>query len=133
AAPTTTTTADVDDELTLANTLIAIKAAKPKVISTAITTPRAKSFEKKYQTALDEEVARKLKAEMRAKMEEEKRIEREKDEANRAVIEEWEDVQAIINADRQLAEQIQAQEENNYPLRKDLNFWLSLLILGESI
>nr|GEU96309.1 putative ribonuclease H-like domain-containing protein [Tanacetum cinerariifolium] len=108
AAPTTTTTADVDDELTLANTLIAIKAAKPKV-------------------------ARKLKAEMRAEMEEEKRIEREKDEANRAVIEEWEDVQAIINADRQLAEQIQAQEENNYPLRKDLNFWLSLLILREKI
>nr|GFD55330.1 hypothetical protein [Tanacetum cinerariifolium] len=29
-APTTATTADVDDELTLAKTLIAIKAAKPK-------------------------------------------------------------------------------------------------------
>nr|GFC90558.1 hypothetical protein [Tanacetum cinerariifolium] len=37
AAPTTATTADVDDELTLAKTLSAIKAAKPKVISTAIT------------------------------------------------------------------------------------------------
>nr|GEX58413.1 hypothetical protein [Tanacetum cinerariifolium] len=44
AAPTTATTADVDDELTLAKTLIAIKAAKPKVISTAITTPRAKGI-----------------------------------------------------------------------------------------
>nr|GEV59857.1 ribonuclease H-like domain-containing protein [Tanacetum cinerariifolium] len=43
-APTTATTTDVDDELTLANTLIAIKAAKPKVISTAITTPRAKGI-----------------------------------------------------------------------------------------
>nr|GEV26473.1 putative reverse transcriptase domain-containing protein [Tanacetum cinerariifolium] len=49
AAPTTATTADVDDELTLAKTLIAIKTAKPNVISTAativttaITTPRAK-------------------------------------------------------------------------------------------
>nr|GEV94543.1 hypothetical protein [Tanacetum cinerariifolium] len=42
AAPTTTTTADVDDELTLAKTLIVIKVAKPKVISTAITTRRAK-------------------------------------------------------------------------------------------
>nr|GEX80056.1 hypothetical protein [Tanacetum cinerariifolium] len=41
-APTTATTVDVDDELTLAKTLIAIKAAKPKVISTAITTQRAK-------------------------------------------------------------------------------------------
>nr|GEV44691.1 hypothetical protein [Tanacetum cinerariifolium] len=41
-APTIATTVDVDDELTLAKTLIAIKATKPKVISTAITTPRAK-------------------------------------------------------------------------------------------
>nr|GFD43932.1 hypothetical protein [Tanacetum cinerariifolium] len=43
-APTTTTIADVDDDLTLAKTLIAIKPAKPNVISTAITTPRAKGF-----------------------------------------------------------------------------------------
>nr|GEX18924.1 hypothetical protein [Tanacetum cinerariifolium] len=44
AAPTTATTTDVDDELTLAKTLIAIKAAKPNVISTAITRPRAKGI-----------------------------------------------------------------------------------------
>nr|GEV00970.1 ribonuclease H-like domain-containing protein [Tanacetum cinerariifolium] len=138
AAPTTATTADVDDKLTLAKTLIAIKAAKPKVISTiattvttAITTPRAKGIvfheqvqahiptvfsskdkakakiielekplKKKDQITLDEYVARKLEAEIKAKMEEEKRIAREKDEANRDVIEEWNDVQAIINADR---------------------------------
>nr|GFD01731.1 hypothetical protein [Tanacetum cinerariifolium] len=41
-----------------------------------------------------------LDAKMRAEMEEEERIEREKDEANRAVIKEWDDVQATINADR---------------------------------
>nr|GEX79368.1 putative ribonuclease H-like domain-containing protein [Tanacetum cinerariifolium] len=41
-APTTTTTVDVDDELTLEKTLIAIKAAMLKVISTTITAPRAK-------------------------------------------------------------------------------------------
>nr|GFC35885.1 hypothetical protein [Tanacetum cinerariifolium] len=122
-APTTTTTADVDDELTMAKTLISIKAAKPKVISTAITTPRAKGIvfheqvqahipnvssskdkgkakmiepkkplKKKDQIALDEEVARKLEADMRAEIEEEERIVKEKDEANRAVIEEWDDV-----------------------------------------
>nr|GEV79704.1 hypothetical protein [Tanacetum cinerariifolium] len=123
-APTTATTAGVDDEL------IAIKAAKPKVISTAITTPRAKGIvfyeqvqahkptvssskdkgkakmtepekpsKKKDQIALDEEVAIKLEAAMGAKMEEKERIAREKDEANRAVIEEWDDVQATIDAD----------------------------------
>nr|GEV63245.1 hypothetical protein [Tanacetum cinerariifolium] len=50
-SPTTATTADVDDELSLAKTLITIKVAKPKVIltaattvTTAITTPRAKGI-----------------------------------------------------------------------------------------
>nr|GEV70468.1 hypothetical protein [Tanacetum cinerariifolium] len=122
AAPTTATTADVDDELTLTKTLIAIKAAKPNVISTAattvttaITTPRGKGIvfheqvqahiptvssskdkgkakmiepkkplKKKDQIALDEELVRKLEAGMKAYIEEEERIAREKDEANRA-------------------------------------------------
>nr|GEV83615.1 hypothetical protein [Tanacetum cinerariifolium] len=57
------------DELTLARTLIEIKAAK---------------------------VARNLEAQMKAKMEEEERIAREKDKANIALIEEWDDVQATI-------------------------------------
>nr|GEX78287.1 hypothetical protein [Tanacetum cinerariifolium] len=95
AAPTTATTTDVDDELNLAKTLIAIKAAKLKVISTAattvttaITTLRAKGIplKKKDQIALDEDMVRKLEAEMKAKMEEEERIAREKDEANKVVI-----------------------------------------------
>nr|GEV96205.1 hypothetical protein [Tanacetum cinerariifolium]GEV96866.1 hypothetical protein [Tanacetum cinerariifolium] len=60
-----------------------------------------KPLKKKDQIALDEEVARKLEAEIRAKMEEKERIAREKDEANRAVIEEWDDVQATIDADMQ--------------------------------
>nr|GEV13640.1 hypothetical protein [Tanacetum cinerariifolium] len=77
AAPNTATTADVYNELTLAKTLIAIKAAKPKV-------------------------ARKLEAEMRAEMEKEERIAREKDEVNRVGIEECDDFQAIIDADGQL-------------------------------
>nr|GEW93544.1 zf-CCHC domain-containing protein [Tanacetum cinerariifolium] len=157
-APTTVTTADVDDKLTLAKTLIAIKSAKPKVISTAITTPRAKGIvfheqvqahkptvssskdkgkvkiiepekplKKKDQIALDEEVERKLEAEMRAEMEEEERIAKKKDEVNRAVIEEWDDVQATIDVDRQLAEQIQAQE------REQLSIEESSKLLAELI
>nr|GEY13683.1 hypothetical protein [Tanacetum cinerariifolium] len=69
-----------------------------------------KPLKKKDQIALDEEVARKLEAEMRAEIEKEERIARKKDEANRAMIEEWDDVLATIDANRQLAEQIQAQE-----------------------
>nr|GEX36179.1 hypothetical protein [Tanacetum cinerariifolium] len=57
-APTTEIIANVDGELTLAKTLISIKAAKPKVISTAativttaVTTPKAKGivFHKQVQ------------------------------------------------------------------------------------
>nr|GEY61621.1 hypothetical protein [Tanacetum cinerariifolium] len=55
----------------------------------------------KDQITLDEEVARKLEGEMKAKMEEEERIAREKDEENRAVIIECDDVQALTDADRQ--------------------------------
>nr|GFD60870.1 hypothetical protein [Tanacetum cinerariifolium] len=46
-----------------------------------------KPLKKKYQIALNEEVARKLEAQMKAEMEEEEKIAREKDEANIALIE----------------------------------------------
>nr|GFB31788.1 hypothetical protein [Tanacetum cinerariifolium] len=77
-----------------------------------------KPLKKKDQITLDEEVARKLEAEMKAKMEEEERIAREKDKENKAVIEEWDDVQATIDADRQLAEQIQAQEKEQLSIEE---------------
>nr|GEZ80081.1 hypothetical protein [Tanacetum cinerariifolium] len=164
-ALTTATTVDVDDELTLAKTLIAIKAAKPKVISTAattvttaITTPRAKGIvfheqvqahiptvssskdkgkenmiepkkplKKKDQISLDEKVARKLKAEMKAKIDEEERIAREKNEANRAIIEEWDDVQATIDVNRQLAEQIQTQEREKLSIEERFKLLIELI------
>nr|GFD40212.1 hypothetical protein [Tanacetum cinerariifolium] len=47
-----------------------------------------KPLKKKDQITLDEEVVRKLEAEMKAEIKEEESIEMEKDEANRAVIEE---------------------------------------------
>nr|GEX52857.1 hypothetical protein [Tanacetum cinerariifolium] len=111
--PTTATTADVDDELTLAKTLITIKAAKPKDKGKAKMIEPEKPLKKKDQIALNEDVARKLEAKMKDVTEEEERVAREKDEANRDVIEEWDDVHAIIDADRQLAEQIQAQEREH--------------------
>nr|GEW61490.1 hypothetical protein [Tanacetum cinerariifolium] len=93
------------DELTPAQTLMEIKAAKPKAKWVTIKEPKPdKPLKKKDQIALDEEVTRKLEAKMKAKMDEEERIAKEKNEANTAMIEEWDDVQAIIDADRQLVE-----------------------------
>nr|GEU58880.1 hypothetical protein [Tanacetum cinerariifolium] len=103
------------DDVTLAQTLIEIKAAKPRARGAKdkgkiIKVEPKKPLKKKDQITFDEEVARKLDAQMKAKMEEEERIAKEKDEANRVVIKEWDDVQATIDADRQLVEQLQAQK-----------------------
>nr|GFA46020.1 hypothetical protein [Tanacetum cinerariifolium] len=75
------------DELTLAQILMEIKAAKPKAKGVTIQEPKPKKPLKiKDQIALDEEVARKLEAKRKAEMEEEERIAREKVEANIAMI-----------------------------------------------
>nr|GEV86949.1 xylulose kinase-1 [Tanacetum cinerariifolium] len=99
------------DELTLAKTLIEIKASKPKTKGVIIQEPRImvepkKPLKKKDQIAIDEEVARKLEAEMKAKMEEEKRIAREKDKENMAMIKQWDKVQAKTDADMELAQKL---------------------------
>ncbi|GJS56129.1 hypothetical protein Tco_0629491 [Tanacetum coccineum] len=128
------------DEITLAQTLIEIKAAKPKAITTtatATTTTRPKArgvvvqepsefrtttsspqasqplktkdkgkaimikpevpLKRKDQVALDEEMARNLEAQLQAKLIEEERLARKKEEeANIALIESWENTQAMI-------------------------------------
>ncbi|GJZ79382.1 hypothetical protein Tco_0644219 [Tanacetum coccineum] len=148
-APTT-----VIDELTLAQTLIEIKAAKPKVVTTAATTtttrPKARGvvvqepsefrtttpspqasqpsktkdkgkaimiepevpLKRKDQVALDEEMTRNLAAQLQAKLIEEEKMERKKEEeANIALIESWENKQAMMEADRLLAERLQTREQ----------------------
>ncbi|GJZ46826.1 hypothetical protein Tco_0600658 [Tanacetum coccineum] len=92
AIATTTTV----DELTLAQTLIEIKAAKPKVVTTAgttttiaITTSKArgvvvqepkpeKPLKKKDQILVDEEIAQRLQEELQAELEEEESLARQK-------------------------------------------------------
>nr|GEZ38071.1 hypothetical protein [Tanacetum cinerariifolium] len=78
---TAATTQISKDDMTLAQTLIEIKEAKPKARG------------------------------MKAKMEEEERIAREKDEANIVVVEQWDKVQAKIDADMELAQKIQTEEQ----------------------
>ncbi|GKE94203.1 hypothetical protein Tco_1579058, partial [Tanacetum coccineum] len=124
-------------DLTLAQTLMEIRSARPKVKgvmiqeqgeSTTTTTTRTqhqpskdkgkgiivepkKLTKRKVQIILDEEVAQRLQAELQAELEEEERLVREKEEeANITLIESWDNVQATIDADYQLAEQLQAQE-----------------------
>ncbi|GJY51384.1 hypothetical protein Tco_0442231, partial [Tanacetum coccineum] len=85
ASATTTTV----DELTLAQTLIEIKAAKPKAVTTAttktttaVTRPKARGVvvQDPNQILIDEEIAQRLQEELQAEIEEEERLAQEQEE-----------------------------------------------------
>ncbi|GJT10621.1 hypothetical protein Tco_0857663 [Tanacetum coccineum] len=99
-----TTVIITTDEITLAQALKALKTSKPK--------EHVKPMKKERSNqAWMKEAALKLLAEFVK----EKRLAREKaekeKEANITLIEEWDDIQAKIDADYQLAERMQAQEQ----------------------
>ncbi|GJZ33433.1 hypothetical protein Tco_0578869 [Tanacetum coccineum] len=109
------------EEITLAQTLIQIKAAKPKVVTTAATTttttrPKARGVvvkepSEKDQIALEEQVARDIQAKLDAELIEEQRLaKKQEEEANIALIESWENKQAMMEVDRLLAERLQSRE-----------------------
>ncbi|GKB60577.1 hypothetical protein Tco_0916763 [Tanacetum coccineum] len=92
------------EEITLAQALADLKSTKPKAKGISFREPEPeKPLKKKDQLKLDEEIALKLQAEI----DEEEiidRAEEEKiDEANIALTEEWDDIQAKIEADHELA------------------------------
>ncbi|GJT80499.1 hypothetical protein Tco_1054841 [Tanacetum coccineum] len=133
-------------EITLAQTLIQIKANKPKVVTTVATTtttsrPKDKRvvvqepsefgvpqetqplsskdkgkgimiepevpLKRKDQIALDEQIARDIQVELDAELLEEKKLARkQEEEANITLIESWENTQAMMEADRLLAERL---------------------------
>ncbi|GKC37179.1 hypothetical protein Tco_1049563 [Tanacetum coccineum] len=130
------------NELTLAQTLIEIKAAKPKDVTTAVTTittavasirPKAKGIvfhdqeeqtsaftpiplNKKDQIALDEELALRLQAKEQAELEKERVAQEEASIA--AIIKELDSIQAMIDADEQLAARLQAKEQEQFSIEE---------------
>ncbi|GJS12405.1 hypothetical protein Tco_0369201 [Tanacetum coccineum] len=69
-------------------------------------------LKRKDQVALDEEMARNLEAQLQAELiEEEKMARKKEEEANIALIESWENTQAMMEADRLLAERLQTREQ----------------------
>ncbi|GJZ71946.1 hypothetical protein Tco_0635797, partial [Tanacetum coccineum] len=106
-----TTITIITKEITLAQALKALKTSKPKDKGKGIMIEEPmKPIKKKDLIRLDEEVALKLQAEF----DEEETLAREKaekeKEANIALIEEWDDIQAKIEADHELAQRLQAEE-----------------------
>ncbi|GJT64711.1 putative ribonuclease H-like domain-containing protein [Tanacetum coccineum] len=86
-----------------------------------------KPLKKKDQLKLDEEIALKLQAEI----DEEERIARAKeekiDEANIALTKEWDDIQAKIEADHELAQRLQAEEQEELSVEEKAKLFQQLL------
>ncbi|GKD32027.1 hypothetical protein Tco_1242805 [Tanacetum coccineum] len=146
AGPTETTTAD---DLTLAQTLIKIRSAKSKVKGVVIgeqskfttrTRPQqlpskdkgkgimeepGKPTKKKDQIKHDEEVAQRLQAQMQAELEEEDRLVSQREEE--ANIVSWDNVQAMIDADYQMAQQMQAEEQEKLSIKEKSKLFVQLL------
>nr|GEU49020.1 ribonuclease H-like domain-containing protein [Tanacetum cinerariifolium] len=85
----------------------------------------------KDQIQLDEEVTLKLQAELQAEFDKEQRLvgERAHQEvkANIALIKSWDDIQAKINADYQLAERLQAEEQQELIDEEKATLFMQLL------
>ncbi|GJS08908.1 hypothetical protein Tco_0365704 [Tanacetum coccineum] len=170
----TTGSVEIPEELTLAQTLIEIKRAQPKAVTTTATTvtpassrPKAKGIffhdqeeqalastpivsplqlpqakdkgkekmvepkkplKKKDQIAFNEEVARNLEAQLQAELEEEERLSRQKEEeANIGLIESWDNTQAMMDVDFELAQQIKIKEQEQLSIEEKSKLFVELL------
>ncbi|GKD04645.1 hypothetical protein Tco_1179619, partial [Tanacetum coccineum] len=160
------TTAKID-ELNLAQALIEIKSAKPKVVITTATTttttrPKARGvvvkepsefrtsseaqpsiskdkgkaimiepevpLKSKDQVALDEDPAREIQAKLDAEIIEEEKLARKKEEeANIALIESWDNIQAMIEADFKLAQKLQTEEQGEITIEERSKLFVELM------
>ncbi|GJS30937.1 hypothetical protein Tco_0491557 [Tanacetum coccineum] len=78
-----------------------------------------KKMSKKDQLKSDEEEAKRLQAEF----DKEERLAKEKDEANVALTAEWDDIQAKIKADHELAQRLQQRSKKSCLLKKRKNYF----------
>ncbi|GKB65293.1 hypothetical protein Tco_0921479 [Tanacetum coccineum] len=149
--PTTTTTVFEDEDLTIAQTLVKMRSEKSKVRGVVMQEPsetatrptvppqqhdpkdkgkgkmveQEKPLKKKDQIKFDEEIAQRLQAQMQAELEEEERLAREREED--ANIAEWDNAQAMMDADYELAARIHAQEQEELTIKEKSKIFVELM------
>ncbi|GJW79780.1 hypothetical protein Tco_0143755, partial [Tanacetum coccineum] len=149
--PTTTTTVIEDEDLIIAQTLMKMRNEKSKVRGVVMKEPsetatrptvppqqhdpkdkgkgkmveKEKPLKKKDQIKFDEEIAQRLQAQMQAKLEEEERLAREREED--ANIAEWDNAQAMMDADYELAARIQAQVQEELTIKEKSRLFVELM------
>ncbi|GKE88808.1 hypothetical protein Tco_1566283 [Tanacetum coccineum] len=85
-------------------------------------------LKKKDRIALDEEMARNLEAQLQAELIEEERLARKKEEeANIALIESWDNTQAMMEADFELAQRLQAEEQGEITIEERSRLFVELM------
>ncbi|GJY57885.1 putative ribonuclease H-like domain-containing protein, partial [Tanacetum coccineum] len=112
ASATTTTV----DELTLAQTLIEIKAAKPKALTTAATTTT---------TAITTRGVVVKDPKLQAELEEEERLKRQKEEEDNLIS--WDNTQAVMEANYELAQRLQAEEQDELTIEERSKLFVELM------
>ncbi|GKG15561.1 hypothetical protein Tco_0357884, partial [Tanacetum coccineum] len=76
---------------------------------------------------LDEEVARRLEVQLQAELEEEERVARQKEEESTITLNEsWDNIQAMIEVDRLLAERLQAREQEELTDKEKASLFVAL-------
>ncbi|GKB18087.1 retrovirus-related pol polyprotein from transposon TNT 1-94 [Tanacetum coccineum] len=128
AAPTTI------KEITLAQTLIQIKAAKPKVVTTASTTtttrPKAKGVvvqEPSEFKTLQASQPSMTKDKGKAIMIEPKACKKQEEETNIALIESWDNTQAMMEADFELAQRLQTKEQGEITIKERSRLFVKII------
>ncbi|GJT20495.1 putative ribonuclease H-like domain-containing protein [Tanacetum coccineum] len=85
-------------------------------------------LKRKDQVALDEDLARNLQAQLEAEIiEEEKLARKQEEEANIALIESWDNTQAMMEADFELAQRLQTEEQGEITIEERSRLFVELM------
>ncbi|GKE04235.1 hypothetical protein Tco_1396253, partial [Tanacetum coccineum] len=115
----TTTTTTIVDEITLAQALEALKTSKPKVKGIGFQEPSTTTTTTKTISSHQSQDKAEIDKEERITKAEEEKI----DEANIA----WDDIQAKVDADYQLAKRLQAKEQEQFTIEQKATLFKELL------
>ncbi|GKA69711.1 ribonuclease H-like domain-containing protein [Tanacetum coccineum] len=118
----TTTTVFEDEDLIIAQTLVKMRSEKSKVRGVIMQEPSETATR---PTITPQQYDIKTKERMQAKLEEKERLARErKEDAN---IAEWDNIQAMIDVDYELAARLQAQEQEELTIEKKLSLFVEVM------
>ncbi|GKA58914.1 hypothetical protein Tco_0758227 [Tanacetum coccineum] len=112
-------TTTIVDELTLAQTLIEIKAVKPKAVTTATTTTTTVVTRPKARGVVVQE------PKLQVELEEEERLARQKEEEYNLIS--WDNTQAMMEADYELAQRLQAEERGELTIEERSKLFVELM------